>query len=89
MEPVLVTFVRGPLHLIQARMTWIPEVEVFTDPRDNTVYAYKREELVYYYDLALSAKLTLNYEGVRELFRNNTVDVTGEVKPKESIDSEE
>lgn len=79
-KPVLMTFVRGPLHLIQAKMTWIPAVNIFTDERDKLVYVYMRDEMTYFYDPEASTKLTAMYETVKHLFKHNAIDIVGEVK---------
>lgn len=90
-KSVSVTFINGPLHLIAAKMDWIPELEIFTDERDQTVYAYQRDELTYYFNPELSAQLTEKYPEVKKVFRENEVEITGEmgVDEDESIDSEE
>lgn len=87
MKPVLMTYVRGPLHLIQAEMNWIPEVQMFSDRGDKTVYAYRREEMVYYYDSEMSKKLSEVYDSVAFLFKPNTLEIVGEAKG--AVDSPE
>lgn len=82
MNPVLMTFVRGPLHRIQANMVWIPAVNIIVSERDKLVYVYFRDEMVYYYDQDASAKLTSLYETVKHAFKRNPIDIVGEVKKK-------
>lgn len=77
-KPILMTFRGGPLHRIQANMTWLPQVQVFVDDRDNAVMAYLRDETVYRYDPALSVKLSANHEAVVAFFKPNKMDVQGE-----------
>ena len=81
-HPVTVTFVRGPVHLLQAEVTWLPDINLFTSERDRLIYAYVREDLVYYYDLQLSAKLSMVYDKAKGFFRSNPINVIGEVAPK-------
>ncbi len=81
-HPVTVTFVRGPVHLLQAKVSWLPDVNLFTSERDRLIYAYVREDLVYYYDIQLSAKLSLVYDKAKGFFRPNPIEVLGEVAPK-------
>jgi hypothetical protein len=82
MKPILMTFVRGPMHLLQAEMLWLPEMNVMLDEREHTVHAYIRDETTYYYEPELSAKLTSVYDKVKEKFQQNKINVVGEVENK-------
>lgn len=82
MKPIQVTFINGPLHLLTAEATWIPEVQIFSDPKDRIIYAYIRDETFYYYDASMSAKLTEVFDKVQIAFKQNPVRITGEASPE-------
>jgi len=81
-KPVLMTFDGGPLHRIQADMTWLPQVQIFVDDRDFKVLAYLRDETTYKYDAKLSKQLTACPEQFRrtmlQTFKPNQLNIKGE-----------
>lgn len=80
---IVMTFIRGPLHRIQAEMTWVPQVNLFFNDREKIVYAYIRDETCYYYDPAMSAKITAKFDLIRSKLgpdvHNNSINPIGEV----------
>lgn len=78
-RPLRMIFINGPLHRQAIDMTWIPEVNLVSNSREKIVYAYIRDEMVYFYDPGLSAKLTAMYDQVQGHFKKNPVNPVGEI----------
>lgn len=70
---IRVRFDGGPINGEMALSDSLEDVKVFFPPNDRSVLIYKRDpmqdELTYYYDPALSAKGTADYDRVSEYFR--------------------
>jgi hypothetical protein len=69
MKPIRVVFVNGPFHRFVMEMTVIPEVDMVVDKRQRCIYAYVREEKIYYYDTDLSRRLTEQFDVVQGKFK--------------------
>jgi hypothetical protein len=64
---VIMPFIRGPLHGIKFEMTWIPSAQIIVDERERRIFLYSRrgEEMAYFFEPELSAKLTECYDEAR------------------------
>lgn len=65
---MIIPFIGGPMHGIKFEMQWIPALNWFVDERDRCIYAYVRDEMAYFYEKDLSARMTAVYDSVKSQF---------------------
>lgn len=66
---VIVRFDGGPLHNLRARVSSLPQCQIFFDSRNQSVFCYNRvDELVYEFEPSVSRALTERYNETLEKF---------------------
>lgn len=88
---IRVKFEGGPLDGEYGVVDRLDEVKVFFPPNERTVLMYRRNELIYSYDLELSKKATEQYDATIQFFDlrkptvNRFIDPPADAEPEETF----